>query len=204
MSAPVPPFASDFASRLPALTTPLKVIAPAESMSRAPAVLTAPSAIASCSSIVMEPAPLTEASTLATAVSRSMPVVASAVSTSAVTSSLSSVPSCVIAPVPASSRTSPAAPALISVAWIPTPVRLMSFASASVRLRTSIAATWPPAVIVIEPSAVSTSVSTRVSCSSRVMEPAPLTVASTLAIAVSRSIPVAASATKRPAVDTSV
>ena len=75
--------------------------------------------IESLSSKVITPVPLTLMFALATVVSKSIPTVASAVNTSAVTSSLSSVPSWVIAPVPAFKVTSPEVPALIRETAMP-------------------------------------------------------------------------------------
>ncbi len=78
----------------------------------------------------------------------------------------------VIAPAPASSATSAAAPAPAATypTSMPTPVREMSFASLSVRLRTSVAVIGPPAVTVIAPFAVSTSVRVMPSVSASVSE----------------------------------
>ena len=127
--------------------------------------------------MVIEPVPLTLMFALTTVVSKSIPVVASAVNTSAVTSSLSSVPSWVIAPVPAFRVTSPVVPALIRETAMPFPVRLMLLL---LPVTTSVAVINPVAETVIDPLVVSTSVRVRSPSPSSRIVPTVVLEASTL------------------------
>ena len=79
---------------VPPETTSVATIAPPVDTEMVPSVVSTSVKISpSNSSMVIEPVPLTLMFALTTVVSKSIPVVASAVNTSAVTSSLSSVPS---------------------------------------------------------------------------------------------------------------
>ena len=151
----------------------------------------------------------TVASRLLTVVSRTMPSTASSVALFAVTVSTSAVSRLASAlfvsrtSFPAMSVTSPVFSALIVVTRIsaaaPTAVSVMSLASLSVSDCTSVAVIVPSATTVIEPLAVSRSVSVMALVSSMSMLPAALVEASRLVINVSRSIEPAASIVSSPA-----
>ena len=167
-------------------------------------VSTLVSSIASVSSIFIAPTILDVASRLAIVVSRSIPPVASAVNTSAITSAVTAS-SFVIAPACASRTTSLFTPAFTYCASIPAPVEVklivLSLVSSSVALESTFTAViWPPATTVIVPSAVSTSVSSIAFSSSIFMSPVPETLASKLATIVSSPIPVTASTVSSSAI----
>src|SRR3990172_6221852 len=172
------------------LPTPVVTIL-TSSFALAPALAALVIVTALASLILISPVVALSTSRLTTDVSIASPsptpVVASAVNTCAVIFSTPALPS-VIAPVPAFKVTSPAvAPAFTTPNAIPTPVRLMSLASASVLDTTSVAVSNPLAVIVIAPFAVSTSVKVIAFVSVMTMSPAVVELASRLVIVVSIS-----------------
>ena len=157
------------------------------------------------SSTTMSPEPLTVRSALFAVTSKLMPVVASAVRTSAETSFLSSVPSWVMDPVPAFKVTSPDKPALILCATIPTPVKLISLESESLKEAISVAVIAPPvAITVMEPLEVSTSAKSIAPVCVMVIAPDSLVLTLAASTSVTKVIAPAASATKSFAVSVPV